>query len=180
MVNKLSFWKLRVLAQVNVKINRLIGCRSKLIFIRIFVLFSDVYWNSRCSISIKWCHFRGVALLVISEKLVCIPLLSQRVKKISGSWLSAGSVWCHWWNLEINLYEAAYWQCSIFEMAVLWNILGDFIHTGSFQKNVHQEVVGQTVLGVTTEALWCMGQWVYVTTKICQHFSNDTVSTRGC
>lgn len=39
-------------------------------------------------------------------------------------------------------------------MAVLWSVFGEFIHTRSFQKKAHQEVVGQTGIGVTTEPVY--------------------------
>lgn len=42
----------------------------------------------------------------------------------------------------------------MFQMAVLWNVFGEFFHTRSFQKKAHQEVVGQTGIGVTTDVVY--------------------------
>lgn len=59
-------------------------------FIRIFVLFSEVYWRSRCSVSIKWYHSKGMAFLVIS--FVYDFSFKKWKKKIFQRPLSVGSV----------------------------------------------------------------------------------------
>lgn len=80
-------------------------------------------------------------------------------RKLKKNLSGAGSqwalfLWCHQWYLEINLREACADNVKCSRWQVLWSVFGEFIHTRSFQKKAHQEVVGQTGIGVTTKAIY--------------------------